>query len=130
MNRMAFNTARGPRLALGAAVIAFLGGAALMSDPASAGDGQATVSDAVNRGASATLETVRRRVFVAPAYGYDPYYGGPDYYAAPVAPYVPPVAYPPPVAYEPVPPVDYDYDYAPGPGFAIAGPRGGVVVGY
>ncbi len=128
MNRMAFNTACGPRLALGAALIALIAGAALSPAPASAGDGQAFVNDAVNRGASATLEAVRRRVFVAPAYGYDPYYGGPDYYPAPVAPYGPPVAYPPPVAYEPVPPADYDY--APGPGLAIAGPRGGAVVGY
>ena len=112
------------KTALGGAItLALLGGAALTSAPASAGERQSYLGD----GAPATLEQVRRRIFVAPAYGYDPYYG-PDYYAAPVAPYVPPVAYAPPPAYDYVPPVDYDY--APGPGFAVVGPRGGVYVGY
>ena len=104
----------------GAMMLALLGGAA----PASAGERQSYIGD----GAPATFEQVRRRIFVAPAYGYDPYYYGPDYYAAPVAPYAPPVAYAPPPAYGYVPPVAYDY--APGPGFAVVGPRGGVVVGY
>jgi hypothetical protein len=109
----------------GAMMLALLGGAAFVSAPASAGERQAYIGD----GAPATLEQTRRRIFVAPAYGYDPYYYGPDYYAAPVAPYAPPpVAYAPPPAYDYVPPVDYDY--APGPGFAVVGPRGGVYVGY
>jgi hypothetical protein len=113
------------KTALGGAItLALLGGAALLPAPASAGERQSYLGD----GAPATLEQVRRRIFVAPAYGYDPYYYGPDYYAAPVAPYVPPVAYAPPPAYDYVPPVDYDY--APGPGFAVVGPRGGVYVGY
>jgi hypothetical protein len=108
----------------GALTLALLGGAALVSAPASAGERQAYIGD----GSQGALEPVRRRIFVAPAYGYDPYYYGPEYYAAPVAPYVPPVAYAPPPAYDYVPPVDYDY--APGPGVAVVGPRGGVYVGY
>ena len=70
------------KTALGGAItLALLGGAALTSAPASAGERQSYLGD----GAPATLEQVRRRIFVAPAYGYDPYYYGPDYYAAPVA---------------------------------------------
>lgn len=111
----------------GAMMLALLGGAAVLPAPASAGEHDSYIGD----GAPATLEQVRRRIFVAPAYGYDDYYyDGPAYYGPPVAPYVPPVAYAPPPAYGYVPPVDYDYVPAPGPGFAIVGPRGGVVVGY
>ncbi len=110
----------------GALALVLLGGAALLPVPASAGERQSYIGD----GAPATLEQVRRRIFVAPAYGYDPYYEGPAYYGPPVAPYAPPVAYAPPPAYDYVPPVDYDYVPPPGPGFAVIGPRGGVVVGY
>jgi len=74
-------------------------------------------------------QEVRRRVFVAPAYAYDPYFDGPAYYGPSIA-YVPPVEYAPPVAtYDYGPPVDYGY-YGPGPGVAFAGPGVGVAVGY
>jgi len=119
MKATSFKTAIG-----GAMILALFGGAAFVTVPASAGERQTYIGD----GAAGILEQVRRRIFVAPGYGYDPYYYGPEYYAAPVAPYAPPVAYAPAPAYDYVPPVDYEY--APGPGFAIVGPNGGVVVGY
>ena len=111
----------------GAMMLALLGGAAVLPAPASAGEHQSYIGD----GAQGTLEQVRRRIWVGPAYGYDdPYaYDGPAYYP-------PPVAYAPPPAYDYVPPVDYDYvppvgyGYGPGPGVAVVGPRGGVYVGY
>jgi hypothetical protein len=111
------------KTALGALMLALLGGTALLPAPASAGERQATLGD----GGQGTLEQVRRRVYVVPDYGYDPDYYAPDYYAAPVVPYVPPVAYAAPPAYDYVPPVDYDDAPA---GVAVVGPRGGVVVGY
>jgi hypothetical protein len=117
--KTALNTALGV-----CAAFALLGGMALLPAPASAGERQATLGD----GAPATLQEVRRRIYVVPDYGYDPYYYGPDYYAAPVVPYAPPVAYAPPPAYDYVPPVGYAY--GPGPGVAVVGPRGGVYVGY
>ena len=56
------------KTALGAsALLAALGGAVLLPAPASAGEHQSYVGN----GAPATLEQVRRRIFVAPAYGYD-----------------------------------------------------------
>ena len=110
----------------GAMALALLDGAALLPTPASAGERQAYIGD----GAPAALEQVRRRIFVAPAYGYDPYYYGPDYYAAPVVPYAPPVAYAPPPAYDYVPPVDYDYVPAPGPGVAVVAPGADIDIGY
>jgi hypothetical protein len=117
----------------GAMMLALLGGAALLPATASAGERNSYIGD----GAQGTLEQVRRRIWVGPAYGYDdPYaYDGPAYYPPPVA-YAPPVAYVPPPAYDYVPPVDYDYvppvgyGYGPGPGVAVVGPRGGVYVGY
>jgi hypothetical protein len=109
----------------GAMMLALLGGAALLPATASAGERSSYIGD----GAQGTLEQVRRRIWVGPAYGYDdPYaYDGPAYYPPPVA-YAPPVAYVPPVDYDYVPPVDYGY--GPGPGVAVVGPRGGVYVGY
>lgn len=117
----------------GALVLALIGGGAFLSALASAGEQHLYLGD----GAPATLQQVRR-IFVAPAYGYDdPYdYDGPAYYSPPVAAYGPPVAYGPPIAYAPppaydyVPPVDYDYAPPPGAGVAVVGPRGGVYVGY
>ena len=121
------------KTALGLSALLAALGAAFVPTAASAGERQSYVGD----GAPATLQHVRR-VFVAPAYGYDdPYaYDGPAYYPPPVAAYGPPVAYAPPPAYDYVPPVDYDYapppgyGYRPGPGIAVVGPRGGVYVGY
>ena len=107
--------------------LAILASAAVFSAPASAG----SVSNAVYRADSspATYQEVRRRVFVAPAYAYDPYYDGPAYYGPSIA-YAPPVEYAPPVAaYDYGPPVDYGY-YGPGPGVAFAAPGVGVAVGY
>ena len=123
------------KTALGAcAALTLIGGAALLPAPASAGEQHSYLGD----GAPATLEQVRRRIFVAPDYGYDdPYaYDGPAYY--PPAAYAPPVAYAPPpaYAYDYVPPPAYGYvppvgyGYGPGPGVAVVGPRGGVYVGY
>jgi hypothetical protein len=113
------------KTALGAsALLALLGGASLLPAPASAGEHQSYLGD----GAPATLQEVRRRIYVAPAYGYDPYYSGPAYYAPPV--YAPPVPYAPPVAYEYAPPVDYDYVPAPGPGVAFVAPDADIDVGY
>ena len=128
-------------IALGSAlVLTLLGGAALLPATASAGDHQSYLGD----GAPAALQQVRRRIFVAPAYGYDDAYDydGPAYY--PPAAYAPPVAYAPPPAYGYVPPPAYayvpppaygyvppvGYGYGPGPGVAVVGPRGGVYVGY
>jgi hypothetical protein len=110
----------------GTMLLALLGGSAILPVPASAADQHLYLGD----GAPATLEQVRRRIFVAPAYGYDPYYYGPDYYAAPVAPYAPPVAYAPPPAYDYLPPVDYDYVPAPGPGVAGVAPETDIDIGY
>ena len=115
------------KTALGAsALLALLGGASLLPAPASAGEHQSYLGD----GAPATLQEVRRRIYVAPAYGYDPYYAGPGYYTPPVAAYAPPVPYPPPVAYDYAPPVDYDYGPAPGPGAAVVAPDADIDVGY
>ncbi|HZP10585.1 hypothetical protein [Methyloceanibacter sp.] len=129
MKRTALTITRSARLAAfgGATLLAALGSAAVATTPASAGEHHAYINDAVNRGGPAKLEQVRRRVIIEHDYVYDPY-AAPAYYP-PTVTYGPPVAYPPPVAYEAVPPVDYDY-VAPGPGFAVVGPRGGVVVGY
>jgi len=110
----------------GTMLLALLSGSAILPAPASAADRHTTLGD----GAPAAREQVRRRIFVAPAYGYDPYYYGPDYYAAPVAPYAPPVAYAPPPAYDYVPPVDYDYVPAPGPGVAVVAPEADIDIGY
>ena len=119
----------------GTFALALLGGAALLSAPASAG----SVKNAVYRGdssgqaPSSYFQEVRRRIFVAPAYAYDPYYDGPAYYGPSVA-YAPPVEYAPPVQY--APPVAYEYTpppaayYGPGPGVALAAPGVGVAVGY
>ena len=110
----------------GAMALALIGGATLASAPVSA--------DPVKNAGSGTApssyyQEVRRRVFVAPAYAYDPYFDGPAYYGPSIA-YVPPVEYAPPVAtYDYGPPVDYGY-YGPGPGVAFAGPGVGVAVGY
>ena len=123
------------KIALGgtALILALLGGAALLPATASAGERNSYLGD----GAPATLEQVRRRIWVGPAYGYDdPYdYDGDAYY--PPAAYAPPVAYGyvPPPAYAYVPPPAYGYvppvgyGYGPGPGVAVVGPRGGVYVG-
>jgi hypothetical protein len=54
------------------AALALLGGAVLLPAPAAAGERQAYLGD----GAPATLQEVRRRIYVVPAYGYDPYYVG------------------------------------------------------
>ena len=113
----------------GVLAVALFGGAALFSAPALAG----AVDNAVYRGdssgsvPSSYYQEVRRRIFVAPAYAYDPYYYGPAYYGPSVA-YVPPVDYAPPVAYDyGPPPAAY---YGPGPGVAIATPGVGVAGGY
>ena len=100
----------------GALVLALIGGGAFLPASASAGEQHGTLGDG-----AATLQQVRR-IFVAPAYGYDdPYdYDGPAYYSPPVAAYGPPVAYGPPIAYAP----------PPGAGVAVVGPRGGIYVGY
>jgi hypothetical protein len=87
------------------AALALLGGAVLLPAPASAGERQAYLGD----GAPATLQEVRRRIYVVPAYGYDPYYVGPAYYPPPAAYYAPPVAYAPPPVYGYVPPPVYGY---------------------
>lgn len=111
----------------GTMLLALLGGSAILPAPASAADQHGTLGD----GAPATLEQVRRRIFVAPAYGYDDYYyDGPAYYGPPVAPYAPPVAYAPPPAYDYVPPVDYDYVPAPSPGVAVVAPEADIDIGY
>jgi hypothetical protein len=119
MKRAVLKTALGT-----CAALATIGGAALLPAPASAGERQSYLGD----GAPATLQEVRRRIYVLPDYGYDPYHVGPAYYPPPAAYYTPPVAYAPPPVYGYVPPVGYGY--APGPGVAVAGPRGGVYVGY
>jgi hypothetical protein len=112
---------------LSGALALAIGGATLASAPASADP----VKNAVYRGdgsgavPSSYYQEVRRRVFVAPAYAYDPYYDGPAYYGPSIA-YVPPVEYAPPVAaYDYGPPVD-----GPGPGVASAAPGVGLAVGY
>jgi hypothetical protein len=121
MKAMALKTTLGG----GAFALALIGGAALFSAPASAG----SVDNAVYRADSspATYQEVRRRVYVAPAYAYDPYFDGPAYYGPSIA-YGPPVEYAPPVAYDYGPPVDYDY--GPGPGVSFFAPGVGVAVGY
>ena len=114
---------------LGGVALALFAGAALISVPASAG----SASNAVYRADSspATYQEVRRRVFVAPAYAYDPYYNGPAYYGPSIA-YAPPVEYAPPGDYA----YDYDYGpppaayYGPGPGVALATPGFGLAIGY
>jgi hypothetical protein len=103
------------------AAVTLIGGAALLPATASAGERQAALGD----GAPATLQEVRRRIYVVPDYAYDPYYAGPAYYP-PDAYYAPPAAYAPPPAYGYEPPAGYLY----GPGVAVVGPRGGVYVGY
>jgi len=105
-----------------ALLIALLSGAALLPATASAGEHQSYWGD----GAPGTVEQVRRRIFVAPDYGYDPYYAGPAYYP-PAGAYAPPVAYAPP-PYDYAPPVDYDY--GPAPGVAVIGPGVGFAIGY
>lgn len=101
-------------------------GAALFAAPASA----EVVNHAVYRPDSwqASIQQVRR-VYVAPAYGYDPYYDGPAYYGPPIAYVPPPVAYAPPVAYGYVPPPPAYY-YGPDPAVTYAGPRFGLAVGF
>ena len=100
-------------------------GAALFAAPAAA----ETVNAVYRSGSSpASLEQVRR-IFVAPAYGYDPYYYGQAYYGPSFAYVPPPVAYAPRVAYAYVPPPP-SYYYGPGPAVAFAGPRFGVAVGF
>ena len=114
----------------GPMALALIGGATLASAPVSADPVKNAVyrNDGSGTAPRATQE-VRRRVFVAPAYAYDPYFDGPAYYGPSIA-YVPPVEYAPPVAtYDYGPPVDYGY-YGPGPGVAFAGPGVGVAVGY
>ncbi len=114
----------------GALALALIGGATLASTPASAEPGKNAVYRGDGSGAvpSSYYQEVRRRVFVAPAYAYDPYYDGPAYYGPSIA-YVPPVEYAPPVAaYDYGPPVDYGY-YGPGPGVAFAAGVG-LAVGY
>jgi hypothetical protein len=115
----------------GALALALIGGATLASTPASAEPGKNAVYRGDGSGAvpSSYYQEVRRRVFVAPAYAYDPYYDGPAYFGPSIA-YVPPVEYAPPVAaYDYGPPVDYGY-YGPGPGVAFAAPGVGLAVGY
>jgi len=115
----------------GAMALALIGGATLASAPVSADPVKNAVyrNDGSGTAPSSYYQEVRRRVFVAPAYAYDPYFDGPAYYGPSIA-YVTPVEYAPPVAtYDYGPPVDYGY-YGPGPGVAFAGPGVGVAVGY
>jgi len=115
----------------GAMALALIGGATLASATVSADPVKNAVyrNDGSGTAPSSYYQEVRRRVFVAPAYAYDPYFDGPAYYGPSIA-YVPPVEYAPPVAtYDYGPPVDYGY-YGPGPGVAFAGPGVGVAVGY
>ena len=114
----------------GAMALALIGGATLASAPVSADPVKNAVyrNDGSGTAPSSYYQEVRR-VFVAPAYAYDPYFDGRAYYGPSIA-YVPPVEYAPPVTtYDYGPPVDYGY-YGPGPGVAFAGPGVGVAVGY
>ena len=115
----------------GPMALALIGGATLASAPVSADPVKNAVyrNDGSGTAPSSYYQEVRRRVFVAPAYAYDPYFDGPAYYGPSIA-YVPPVEYAPHVAtYDYGPPVDCGY-YGPGPGVAFAGPGVGVAVGY
>lgn len=92
----------------GPMALALIGGATLASAPVSADPVKNAVyrNDGSGTAPSSYYQEVRRRVFVAPAYAYDPYFDGPAYYGPSIA-YVPPVEYAPPVAtYDYGPPVD------------------------
>jgi hypothetical protein len=119
-----------------ARLIALFGSAALFAGPASAGSVNNAVYWSNSSGSvpSSYYQEVRR-IFVAPAYAYDPYYQVPAYYDPPLA-YGPPVAYVPPVDYAPPLPVAYEYApppaayYCPAPGVAVAAPDVGIAIGY
>ena len=72
--------------------LALIGGATLASAPVSADPVKNAVyrNDGSGTAPSSYYQEVRRRVFVAPAYAYDPYFDGPAYYGPSIA-YVPPV---------------------------------------
>jgi hypothetical protein len=123
-------TALKTTLGSGAFALALIGGAALVSAPASANPNQSYWGGSVSSGAPGTYQQVRRRVYVPPAYAYDPGYDGPAY-DGPSIDYGPPVAYgPPPVAYDYDEGPPDDYDYGPGPGIAFVAPGAGFAIGY
>jgi hypothetical protein len=72
-------TALKTTLGSGAFALALIGGAALVSAPASANPNQSYWGGSVSSGAPGTYQQVRRRVYVPPAYAYDPGYDRPAY---------------------------------------------------
>jgi len=121
-------TALKTTLGSGAFALALIGGAALVSAPASANPNQSYWGGSVSSGAPGTYQQVRRRVYV-PTYAYDPGYDGPAY-DGPSIDYGPPIAYGPPVAYDYDDGAPDDYDYGPGPGIAFVAPGVGFAIGY
>jgi hypothetical protein len=124
MKAMALKTTLGS----GVFALALMGGAALLA-PASASPHESYWGGNVSSGAPANYYQIRRRVYVSPAYAYDPAYDGPAY-DGPSVNYGPPIVYGPPLAYD----YDYgppdDYDYGPGPGIAFVAPGAGFAIGY